>query len=207
MRTALVSDAPILCRQNPLVAIGASAGGPTALAQLLSNLPGDFSAPVVIVQHLDAQFADGLARWLDAQTPLQVRLARDDDQPKPGTVLIAGRARHLVFVSPTRVGYTRTPANCPYQPSIDVFFKTTGQFWRGRVIGVVLTGMGRDGAEGLRGLRQGGHHTIVQDPVSSAVYGMPRAAIELRAATEILPLDKIWSRLRNMVAQEITVHG
>lgn len=207
MRTALVNDAPVLCRQNSLVAIGASAGGPTALAQLLTNLPGDFSAPVVIVQHLDAQFADGLARWLDAQTSLHVRLAQDDDQPKAGTVLIAGRPRHLVFVSPTRVGYTSTPANCPHQPSIDVFFRSANQFWRGRVIGVVLTGMGRDGAEGLRGLQRGGHYTIVQDPVSSAVYGMPRAAVELRAATEILPLNKIWSRLRNIVAQEITVHG
>ena len=195
------------CRHDPLVAIGASAGGPVALAKLLAHMPRGFAAPVVIVQHLDAQFADGLARWLDTQTPLHVRLAQDGDQPKAGTVLIAGRDSHLVFVSPTRLGYTSTPADCPYRPSIDVLFKSADQFWRGRVVGVVLTGMGRDGAEGLRVLQRSGHHTIVQDRVSSAVYGMPRAAVELRAATEILPLDKIGSRLRSIVVQEITVHG
>jgi two-component system, chemotaxis family, response regulator WspF len=195
------------CRHNPLIAIGASAGGPAALAKVLTHMPRDFPAPVVIVQHVDAQFAEGLARWMDDQTLLHVRLAQDDDQPEPGTVLMAGRDSHLVFVNPTRLGYTSTPADCPYRPSIDVLFKSADRFWRGHVVGVVLTGMGRDGAEGLRVLQRDGHHTIVQDRASSAVYGMPRAAVELRAASEILPLEKIGSRLRNIVAQEITAHG
>jgi two-component system, chemotaxis family, response regulator WspF len=197
----------LLYRHVPLVAIGSSAGGPAALAKVLAHMPRDFPAPVVIVQHVDAQFAEGLAKWLDGQTPLHVRLAAVDDQPEAGTALVAGRDSHLVFVNPTRLGYTSKPAECLYRPSIDVFFKSADQFWRGHVLGVVLTGMGRDGAEGLRVLQRSGHHTIVQDHASSAVYGMPRAAVELRAAREILPLDKIGSRLSNIVAQEITAHG
>jgi len=194
-------------QHNHLIAIGASAGGPAALAKVLARLPRGFPAPVVIVQHVDVQFAEGLAKWLDDQIPLPVRLARDDDHPEHGTILLAGRDSHLVFASPTRLAYTHTPADSPYRPSIDVFFKSAARFWRGQVVGVILTGMGRDGAEGLRVLRGSGHHTVAQDRASSAVYGMPRAAVELQAASEILSLDKIGSRLRNIVAQEITAHG
>jgi two-component system response regulator WspF len=185
--------------RNHLVGIGASAGGPTALAKLLAHLPDDFSSPVIIVQHVDPHFAPGLAHWLNAQTPLQVRLAREGDRPQAGTVLVAGQDSHLVFASPTRLVYTRHPVDCAYRPSIDLFFKSAGQFWPGDVVGVLLTGMGRDGAEGLRALRSRGHHTIAQDRPTSAVYGMPGAAAELHAATEILALDKIGPRLTNIV--------
>lgn len=198
---------PLARRHDPLVAIGASAGGPAALAKVLAHLPPDFSAPLVIVQHVDVQFAQGLANWLDGQTQLQVRLAQQGDRPEPGTALLAGQDSHLVLASPTRLAYTRTPADCAYRPSIDVFFKSADRFWRGNVVAVVLTGMGRDGAEGLRVLHRNGHHTIAQDQSSSAVYGMPRAAAELRAASEILSLDKIGPRLTNIVAQKLTTHG
>jgi chemotaxis response regulator CheB len=187
-------------RRNHLIGIGASAGGPTALAKILAHLPPGFPAPVIIVQHVDPHFAPSLANWLNSQTPLQVRLARGGDRPQAGTVLVAGQDSHLVFASPTRLVYTRHPANCPYRPSIDLFFQSAGQFWLGDVIGVLLTGMGRDGAEGLRALHSRGHHTIAQDRASSAVYGMPGAAAELCAATEILSLDKIGPRLTNIVA-------
>src|SRR5205807_2644337 len=106
---------------------------------------------------------------------------------------------HLILAGPTRLAYTPHPAESSYRPSIDVFFKSADRFWLGAVIGVVLTGMGRDGAEGLRALRSNGHHTIAQNKDSSAVYGMPKAAAELEAASEILSLDKIGLRLRNLV--------
>jgi two-component system response regulator WspF len=192
---------------KPLVAIGASAGGPMALARILARLPGNLPAPVIIVQHVDPHFAPGLADWLNGQTSLQVRLAREGDRPQAGTALVAGQEDHLVFASPRRLVYTRYPADCSYRPSVDVFFKSVSQFWPGDVIGVLLTGMGRDGAEGLRGLRARGHHTIAQDRLSSAVYGMPGAAVELRAATEILALDKIGPRLTNIVAQKVKADG
>jgi two-component system response regulator WspF len=190
-----------------LLAIGASAGGPAALATILSHLPSDFPAAVVIVQHVDVQFVKGLAEWLDHQSRLPVRLAQEGETPRPGTVLLAGREDHLIFATPTNLGYTPHPMDCSYRPSIDVFFKSASQRWEGDIVGIVLTGMGRDGAEGLLALKQNGHHTITQDAASSAVYGMPKAAAELRAATEILALDKISSRLINKLALPSKTHG
>ena len=193
--------------RNYLIGIGASAGGPTALAKVLGQLPGNFPAPVIVVQHVDAHFAGGLATWLDSQTPLHVRLAREGDRPEAGTVLLAGQDNHLVFASPTRLVYVAEPAECSCRPSIDLFFKSAEGFWPGDLIGVLLTGMGRDGAEGLRLLRDKGHHTIAQDRPSSAVYGMPGAAAELQAVSEILALDKIGPRLTNIVMQKAKAHG
>jgi chemotaxis response regulator CheB len=96
------------------------------------------------------------------------------------------------------LGYTRQPLDCSYRPSVDVFYRSVLLHWRGAVVGVLLTGMGRDGAEGLKALRQNGHHTIAQDQASSAVYGMPKAAAELDAATQILALDKIAPQLQKI---------
>jgi two-component system, chemotaxis family, response regulator WspF len=178
-----------------LVAIGASAGGPAALASILHALPRDFSAPVIVIQHVDPHFAAGLASWLNEQCHLPVRLAQEGDHPQAGQVLVAAREEHLVFTSPNRLGYTRMPVEISYRPSVDVFLKSVKTYWRGQVVAVLLTGMGRDGAEGLRLLREAGHHTIAQNRQTSAVYGMPKAAVDLNAASEILALDKIGPRL------------
>ncbi|HEX2972525.1 MAG TPA: chemotaxis response regulator protein-glutamate methylesterase [Tepidisphaeraceae bacterium] len=193
--------------QDCLVGLGSSAGGPAALATILAQLPEDFPAPLVIIQHVDPHFAAGLADWLSSQSALPVRLAREGDRPTPGTVLLAGRDQHLVFASPSRLAYTRHPEDCSYRPSVDAFFKSADRLWRGEIIGVLLTGMGRDGAEGLRDLHNHGHYTIAQDQPTCAVYGMPRAAAELNAASEILALDKIGPRLRNTVARHLRCHG
>lgn len=182
-------------RRDCLIALGASAGGPAALAKILGALPANFPAPVVAVQHVDPEFAPALAHWLDGQVSLHVRLAQDGDHPRPGTVLLAGRDDHLVLSHPTQLAYTRQPTDCSYRPSIDVFFKSIDRLWRGEIVAVLLTGMGRDGAAGLSALRSHGHHTLAQDEATSAVYGMPKAAAELRAATEILPLGRIGPRL------------
>jgi len=194
-------------RDECLVAIGASAGGPAALATLLAQLPRDFPASLVVVQHVDAQFAQGLVTWLDSQTPLQVRVAEDGDAPQSGTVLVAGGDNHLVLTASQRLAYTRVAGEYAYRPAIDVFLRSLDQFWNGEMIGVLLTGMGRDGADGLRLLYSHGHHTIVQDQATSAVYGMPKAAVELQAVTEILPLDEIGARLLHLVTQRLRPHG
>ena len=208
-RTAptLPATPPVPRPHLPLVAIGASAGGPTALARVFSHLPKEFPAPIVVVQHVDAQFAPGLATWLGSQTALQVRLARDGDWPETGAVLLAAADQHLVFKRPAQLAYTRDPEHSPYRASVDTFFLSAKRFWPGDVIGVVLSGMGRDGAQGLLALRAGGHHTIAQDPRTSIASGMPRAAADLDAAREILGLDKIGPRLRNMVSQKRKAHG
>jgi two-component system response regulator WspF len=190
-----------------LIALGASAGGPAALARILACLPANFRSPIVIVQHVDSQFAPPLANWLDSQTPLRVRLAQEGDCPRPGSILLAGRDLHLVFGGPRHLTYTNQPADCSYCPSVDVFFNSIQRNWPGEVIGVLLTGMGRDGAQGLLRLRQNGHHTIAQDHASSAVYGMPKAAAELRAATEVLSLDQIGLRLRTFGAKGMPAHA
>jgi chemotaxis response regulator CheB len=189
-----------------LIAVGASAGGPAAIAEILGRLPADFPAPMVIVQHVDPQFAQGLANWLDCQTPMEVRLAQENDHPEAGTVLLAGRDSHLVFVNSARLGYTRLPEDSAYSPSVDVFFRSVARFWPGHAVGVLLTGMGRDGADGLRALRRRGVRTIAQDRATSAVYGMPKAAAEIGAAEAILPLDQIAARLMEIVAQRPIAH-
>ena len=178
-----------------LVAIGASAGGPKALAALLHQLPNDFSAAIVIVQHVEARFAHGMAAWLNEQSALPVAVAKEGDRPESGRVLLAGTGDHLALNRADRFGYTPEPRDYAYRPSIDVFFDSVGRLWRGDVIGVLLTGMGRDGALGLKALRDRGHHTIAQDQLSSAVYGMPKAAATLKAAVDILPVDKIAAKL------------
>jgi chemotaxis response regulator CheB len=185
-----------------LVAIGSSAGGPSALTTLLAGLPVDFPAAIVIIQHVDKQFTEGLTTWFATHTKLQVRVAQEGDALKPGVVYLAGRDRHLVLSSSTQLGYVAQPTDSSYCPSVDVFFKSLARNWPGRAIGVLLTGMGRDGAEGLKVLREAGHYTIAQDKRTSAVYGMPKAAMELDAAREILALDKIAPRLTNILVKQ-----
>jgi chemotaxis response regulator CheB len=190
-----------------LIAVGASAGGPAALATILGALPSTFTASLVIVQHVDAQFAQGLATWLDHHTPLQVALAQEGMRPQAGSALLAGGDSHLVLNPSAQLSYSRHPLNCGYRPSIDIFFQSIGRFWPGDVIGLLLTGMGRDGAGGLLTLRAQGHHTIAQDQASSAVYGMPKVAADLGAAVEILPLEKIGPRLISLVGRKHRVYA
>ena len=174
-----------------LFAIGCSAGGPAALAQLLRTFPAGFPAAFVVIQHLDESFAAGLAEWLGGQISLPVRIARPEDAPEPGLVLMPGRDDHLVLTPSGRLAYTSEPADYPYRPSVDAFLLSVARHWRARAAGVILTGMGGDGARGLKQMREDGFPTIAQDRASSAVYGMPKAAAEAGAAAQILPLDDI----------------
>ncbi|WP_250466580.1 chemotaxis response regulator protein-glutamate methylesterase [Caballeronia sp. GAFFF2] len=188
--------------QSRLLAIGASAGGPAALATLLGALPEDFSAATVIVQHVDRAFAEGMADWLSGQSALPVRIAREGDVPAPGVVLLAATNDHLHFTDATHLGYTAHPEALPYRPSVDVFFQSVVERWTGRAVGVLLTGMGRDGAIGLKAMRAKGYHTIAQDEATSAVYGMPKAAAALDAAVAILPLPRIAGALAQAFDKE-----
>lgn len=184
-----------LDRQNRLLAIGASAGGPAAVAKVLSGLPVDFPAAVVVVQHVDVQFATGMADWLGQHSKLPVRVAQAGEPPEAGVVLLAGTNDHLTLLADGKLDYTVHPREYVYRPSVDVFFQSITRYWSGDVIGVLLTGMGRDGAVGLKALRNQGRHTIAQDQATSAVYGMPKAAATLAAAVEILPLERIAPKL------------
>ncbi len=187
-----------------LVGIGASTGGPAALQKILAQLPVDFPAAMVIVQHVDEEFARSFSEWLNEQTPLPVRLAQPGDTPKSGEVLVAGREDHLIMTEDGTLQYTSKPSDYAYRPSVNVFFDSMARHWSGRCIGVLLTGMGRDGGTGLLNLRQAGAHTIAQDQASSAIYGMPKAAAELGAAVDILGLEAIGPALLKSLRRPLT---
>lgn len=178
-----------------LIAIGASAGGPPCLAQLLKALPVNFNAAILLVQHVDQVFAEGMASWLASETGFAVRLAQKHETPKAGQVLLAGTSEHLFLNANGLLDYSNQPSEHVYKPSIDVFFNSVAKHWRGAAVGVLLTGMGRDGAKGLLTMREKGFWTIAQDRASSPVYGMPKAAKELNAACETLSLEQLAPRL------------
>jgi chemotaxis response regulator CheB len=179
----------------PIVALGASTGGPQALAQVISHLPADFPGAVLIAQHVDNQFAPALADWLQHHSALPVRIARDKDPVAPRGIWLAGSFDHLVYGDSGLLRYTPNPRETPYRPSADALFTSLAQPHRALRIGVLLTGMGRDGAEGLLAMHNAGALTIAQDAATSVVYGMPKAAVELRAASEVLPISAIGPRI------------
>lgn len=187
---------------NWLIAIGASTGGPAAVAQVISKFPKDLRAAVIVIQHVDENFAPGLADWLGQQSQLPVRLAKEGDRIEDGRVLIAGTNQHLVVKADQTLGYRAEPVATPYRPSVDVFFESVLTNWKGQSVAALLTGMGKDGAAGLLGLRCGGIHTIAQNAETCAVYGMPKAAAELDAAVEILPIDRVAESILNSVANK-----
>jgi two-component system response regulator WspF len=176
---------------TPLIAIGASTGGPTAIRRLLQNLPMVIPAAIVVIQHLDQDHTSGFADWLQEETELQVRVAREGEKPVKGLVLVAKTNDHLVLKANGSLHYTREPVDEPYRPSVNEFFASAGLYRKGPIIGVLLTGLGRDGGRGMLALRRLGHFTIAQDEESSVAYGMPRDAAQRRAAVKQLPPEQI----------------
>ncbi len=175
----------------PLVAIAASLGGPRALSSILRMIPKAFPAPICVCQHISEGFTDGLAQWLSCETELRVTEAKDDEALSPGTVFIAPSRAHLLV---TRAGRIRLDDGLPrlgFKPSCDALLISAAEAFGRRAIGVVLTGMGKDGAQGLKQIRMRGGRTVVQDRASCVVFGMPKEAVEIGAAEQVLPLDRI----------------
>jgi two-component system chemotaxis response regulator CheB len=173
-----------------ILAIGASTGGPKAVMSIVKSLPAEFRGTVFIVQHISSGFARGFAHWLDLESQIPVRVAENGDIPSSGEVLVAPTDCHMVFDN-RAIRLQDGPAVNSCKPSIDVFFNSIAPDKGKDTVAVLLTGMGRDGAQGLAKLRESGAFTIVQDEKSSAVFGMPKAAIALGAADEVLSLDAI----------------
>jgi two-component system response regulator WspF len=186
----------------PVIAIGSSTGGPQALATILSHLPQHFPAAILIAQHVDEQFAPGLAAWLQHHTPLPVRIAQHGEQLSEGGVWIAGTNDHMIYQRGGTVDYTPNPRESAYRPSVDVLFESLTLRHRALRLGVLLTGMGRDGGAGLLALRNSGAHTIAQDAATSIVYGMPKAGAEMGGAEQVLPIEAIGPRIRQLVETE-----
>ena len=186
-----------------LLAIGASTGGPVAITRILADLQPQPGTAIVVVQHIDENFAANFARWLGESVKLPVKVIADGDELEPGAIQIARTNDHLVLDARHRLHYQEHPREYAYRPSVDVFFECVARHWAGAATGVLLTGMGRDGGAGLLAMRKAGKHTIAQDEASSAVYGMPRAAAELGAAEQILALDAIGKALRAKIGGKL----
>jgi len=183
-------------RVRSLIAIGASTGGPQAVATVLASLPADLKAAVVIVQHVDVLFTPGLADWLNQQnSAFKVELIKPGTSVEEGKAYLACSNDHLVFNPDLKFDYTRDPVDYPYRPSVNVFFQSAAQYWPGPQTAVLLTGMGQDGARGLLSLKKQRWNTIAQDEKSCVVYGMPKAAVAMEAASEVLSLNAIGPRL------------
>jgi two-component system response regulator WspF len=184
---------------DPLVVIGASTGGPQALAEILGRLPARLEAGLIIVQHVDAAFAPGLGQWLSEQSRRPVTLIEEGHRPAAGEILLAVTDDHLALGEDRRLHYSPEPRSANYRPSVDVFFSSVAQNWPRPGAAVLLTGMFYDGARGLLALRRQGWPTIAQDESSSVVWGMPKAAVELGAAEEVLHLDHIAEGIARLV--------
>jgi len=174
------------------VAIGASTGGPAALRELFDELPADLAVSILVVQHIAAGFEAGLADWLNKEFPHDVRLARDGETPAAGAVRLAPAGSHLRLEANGKLGLdAATPARRGHKPSVDDLFHSVALAAPRESIGVLLTGMGSDGVEGLLALRAAGGITVAQDEASSVVFGMPRVALERGAADLAMPPREI----------------
>ncbi len=181
-----------------LVAIGVSTGGPPVLRVILGLLPKDFGAPILIVQHIAAGFLQGLAEWLSHATGFPVQVAKAGETPLPGRAYLAPDALHMGLDAQGRIALCEAPAENGLRPAASWLFRSVAEVCGPGAIGVLLTGMGRDGAAELKGMRDRGALTFAQDKESSVVHGMPGEAIKLGGATYTLPPEKIAEMLAQL---------
>ena len=184
------------------VLIGTSTGGPVALREVLTQLPADLPVPVLIVQHMPAQYTHSLAERLSEASPLEVVEACDGMQLEAGWAFLAPGGRHMRIVrrgNRLRIEITDDPPENSCRPSVDYLFRSAIGTLGGRVVAVVMTGMGRDGTEGARALKRHGAHVIAQHPDGCVVFGMPKSVIEEQLADEVVPLPRIASAVLRQV--------
>ncbi len=175
-----------------IVAIVASTGGPAALSTIAQALPPDFPLPIVVVQHIAPDFVPSLAGWLATVSPLRVELARASEAPRPGCIYLATGGEHLTLTQGHRFAVNGAAnGSSPHVPSGDVLLESVARSYGARAIGVVLTGMGNDGARGLRAMYDAGAYTIAQDEATSVVFGMPNQARLMGGVRRVLPLPEI----------------
>lgn len=191
-------------RNTKAIGVGASTGGPRALHRVLSGLPGDLPMPVFVVQHMSEGFVPGFADWLGADLKLRLRIAQDGDRPRPGQALLAPGGANMLVDSRGIVRLNKEMPATGLMPSVDVLFRSLAQVYRADTLGVVLTGIGKDGAEGMVAMKEAGGVTLVQDEATCVVFGMPSAAIAEGAVDEVLSLDLIADRLLSLTGYGIS---
>jgi len=181
-----------------IIAIGASAGGPESIRIILNNLSGIVKVPVVIVQHIDPHFIDGFVNWLNSHSKLPVKIAEAGELITSGNVYVAPGGKHMIIGKSGVVSLMDDSKSNGHIPSIDAMFESVNRSFGGNSIGILLSGMGRDGAEGLKKLNDSGSFTLVQNEESSLVYGMPNEAVKLGAACRVLTPEEIANEINNL---------
>jgi len=175
--------------ENYLVTIGASSGGPQALVELLTCFPANTQASFVIAQHMDKEFVPRFASWMEQHTHLKVKLINNGDRLRPGTIYLGDGRGHVVLKKGQTLGYRDVREGEPYCPSVNILFNSVVEHVRMPCCGILLSGMGEDGAQGMLAMKNAGLYTLAQDEKSASVNGMPKAAVEIDAATEVLPVS------------------
>jgi two-component system chemotaxis response regulator CheB len=188
-----------LARAPRVLGVGASTGGPNAVVQLLMDLGPGFPLPVLLVQHIMPSFLAGFVSWLGGVTPFRAVIAQDHEVPVPGTVYLAPPDFHLT-IEAERIRIEQADAVFVHRPSATVMFRSMARSLGSSALGILLTGMGDDGADGLLEVRQAGGHTIAEHESTAVVYGMPKAAVDRGAACECLPLGDIGPRVLELVS-------
>ena len=188
---------------SDVVVIGASSGGPRVIEALLSSLPSTYALGVIVIQHMTDGFTTSMLRWLQDRCALPIKVAAEGDAVVPRRVLFTPETLHLVVGLGGRVHLADTEPVNGHRPSIDVTFQSVAKVYGARAAGVLLTGMGSDGARGLLSIRMAGGVTMVQDEASCAIFGMPRAAIELGAAQQIMPPNGIIRSLNALHVERV----
>jgi two-component system chemotaxis response regulator CheB len=192
---------PVATEPNRVVeaiAVGVSTGGPKVLADILGAVPADLTAPILIVQHMAVGFIDGLVRWLEKKSKLNVTSAVDGERVRAGTIYIAPDGRQFGVDPARRIQLSAAPAENGFCPSASHLFRSVAEVYGRSALGILLTGMGTDGASGLLALRRAGGMTVAQDDASCVVFGMPGEAVRLGAAEQVLPPDKIVELIRRV---------
>lgn len=197
-------DAPPVLDQRrvSIIGIASSTGGPAALVAVLASLPADFPIPILVVQHVTKGFTTGLADWLNGETALEIGLAGHGETPQPGAVLLAPDDYHIQVNKEGVVELCKEPPYKGLRPSANYLFRSLARAYGRRAMGIVLTGMGDDGAEGMEALHQEEGLTIAQDEGSCVVYGMPREAIMRNAVDYVLPLNHIAVAVSSLTARQ-----
>lgn len=186
--------------QTAIVGIGASTGGPPAIAKILQQLPANFPVPILCTQHISVGFLSGLVAWLARETRLQVTIATAGETPQPGVVYFAPDSHNLEVDCRGRLTLSAPVEGEWHCPSINVMFRSLAAFYGEAAVGILLTGMGADGAAGMQAISRVGGITIAQDEATSVIFGMPKEAIALGAARYVLPIEQIGAFLAKLVA-------
>ncbi len=199
-KPAKTLPSPLLRGYRRVVAIASSTGGPQALASLLPKLPSGFPAPVLIAQHISDGFAEGMAQWLNSLCQLPVKVAEEGEMLQPGHIYVSPSESHLTLTAAHRLALIPRKAADIYRPSCDQLLSSVARHCGADAIGMILTGMGRDGAAGMLSIRNVGGITLAQDEASSVIYGMNQEAVHAGGVLKLLPLDQLASEIVDILS-------